>query len=98
MIVESEVEKSWISEVERFISHWEKENEVIKNRALGPDECYKISTMFHEEEDGLLVIRPVEIPKDIAPRLKKLSNKLNSTLAMVCSTQTDITKSSHRKL
>ena len=83
--MDSEIEKIWLEEVERFISHWEQEAESIKLQSLAPDECGKISDNFHKKSNGLLVRRPVALPDgDILKRIENLDNKLNSTLAMAC--------------
>jgi len=84
--MEADVEKIWLDELEEFISHWEREAETIKERTLDLDECCKISDVFHKNSDGLLVRRPVGISDDeIFTRLERLDGKLNSTLAMACS-------------
>ena len=83
--MELDVERNWLDELEKFISHWESETELIKQRTLYPDECDKISDIFHRDSDGLLVRRPVEISdEEIITRLEKIDGKLGSALAMVC--------------
>jgi len=81
----TEDERIWRHELEKFISHWERETETIKDRSLDLDECSKISDIFHKDSNGLLVRRPVGISdEEVYTRLEKLDNKLNSALAMVC--------------
>ena len=81
-------ERIWLDELERFIFHWEKETETIKERALDPNECSKITDVFHRDSDGLLVRRPVSIAdEEIFTRLEQLDGKLNSVLAMVCTSE-----------
>ena len=88
MNMDADVERNWLDELEKFISHWERETETIKERTLDPEECNKISDVFHRDSDGLLVRRPVGISDDeIYTRLEKLDGKLNSTLAMVCTSE-----------
>ena len=83
--MESEVEKIWRLNVENVISRWERETETLKDKTLNPDECHKISDMFHKDTNWLLVRKPAEtIDDDIITRLDQLDNKLNSTLAMAC--------------
>ena len=85
MEMESDVEKNWRTELEDFISHWERETETIKFKTLNPQECDEISKLFQKDSDGLLVRRPPWMSEDeIYTRLEKLDNKLSSTLAMVC--------------
>ena len=85
MSAELDVEENWLDELEKFISHWERETETIKERALDPKECNRISDVFHKDSDGLLVRRPVVISDDeIFTRLERLDGKLGSALAMVC--------------
>jgi hypothetical protein len=82
------VEKDkWLSEVEQFIDYWEHAAEEIQERALHPDECSDISEMFQQDSDGLLLRRPVDVSEhEILTRLDQLDSKLNSSLAMVCTT------------
>jgi len=88
MSTESDVEENWLDELEKFISHWERETETIKERTLDPEECNKISDVFHRDSDGLLVRRPVGISDDeIFTRLERLDGKLSSALAMVCASE-----------
>ena len=83
--MEANVERNWWDELEEFISHWERESEIIKERTLDHEECNRISDVFHRDSDGLLVRRPVGISDDeIFTRLERLDGKLSSTLAMVC--------------
>ena len=83
--MESDVERNWLDELEKFISHWESETESIKQRTLDPGECGKITDIFHRDSDGLLVRRPVGISdEEIFTRLERLDGKLGSVLAMVC--------------
>lgn len=85
MNMESDIERDWFNELEKFISHWEQETETIKERTLYPNECSEITDVFHRDSDGLLVRRPVGISdEDIYTRLEKLDNRLGSALAMVC--------------
>lgn len=75
----------WLEELEQFISHWEQETELIKEKQLELDECNEITDVFHRNSDGLLVRRPVEISdEEIFTRLERLDGKLSSALAMVC--------------
>ncbi|MBU0498224.1 MAG: hypothetical protein KKC68_03090 [Candidatus Thermoplasmatota archaeon] len=77
---------SWLDEAKRFIEYWEQATEEIRSRALNPKECSVISELFHQDSDGLLLRRPVEISDEqIVTRLDQLDNKLNTSLAMVCS-------------
>jgi hypothetical protein len=82
------VEKDkWLSEVKQFFEHWEKATEEIQERSLHPDECNDISEMFQQDSDGLLLRRPVDVSdEDILQKLDQLDTKLNSSLAMVCTT------------
>lgn len=83
--MESDIERDWLVELEKFISHWEQETETIKERILDPEECGKITDIFHRDSDGLLVRRPVDISdEEIFTRLEQLDNRLGSALAMVC--------------
>lgn len=85
MDLEPDVKKNWLNELENFISHWEEETKTIKDQTLDPEECYRISDVFHKDSDGLLVRRPIEISDDeIYTRLEKLDGQLNSALAMSC--------------
>ena len=85
MSLESNDEKSWLNELEKFISHWEQETESIRQRSLDLDECNNITDVFHRDSNGLLVRRPVEISdEEIFTRLERLDGRLNSVLAMVC--------------
>jgi hypothetical protein len=85
MNMESDIERDWFNELEKFISHWEQETETIKERTLDPNECSKITDVFHRDSDGLLVRRPVGISdEEIYTRLERLDNRLGSALAMVC--------------
>ena len=85
MDFESDMEKTWLDEFERFISHWEQETEDLKGRMLDHQECNSITDIFHRDSDGLLVRRPVEISdKEILTRLERLDGQLSSVLAMVC--------------
>ena len=85
MNMESDIERDWFNELEKFISHWEQETETIKERTLDPNECSEITDVFHRDSDGLLVRRPVGISdEDIYTRLERLDGKLSSALAMVC--------------
>lgn len=85
MNMESDIERDWFNELEKFISHWEQETETIKERILDPNECSEITDVFHRDSDGLLVRRPVEISdEEIFTRLERLDSKLSSALAMVC--------------
>jgi hypothetical protein len=83
------VEKDkWLSEVEQFFSYWEKANEEIQERSLHPKECSDISEMFQQDSDGLMLRRPVSVSEtEVLARIDLLDSKLNSSLAMVCSTQ-----------
>jgi len=84
-----EIEKHWLEELESFISHWEQETEMIREKALPPDECVKISDVFKRDSDGLLVRRPVGVTDHtVMSRLEALDNKLTTTLAMACSVKT----------
>lgn len=86
--MEADVERNWLDELEEFISHWERETEIIKERTLDPEECSKISDVFHRNSDGLLMRRPVGISDDeIFTRLERLDGKLSSALAMVCTSE-----------
>ena len=90
MQIDGSVEK-WREEVEHFIAHWEHETESIKQRMLHPDECTKISDLFHKDSDGLLVKRPVVIAdNEVFSRLERLDDKLNAALAMSCTTSKKI--------
>ncbi|GAH03084.1 unnamed protein product [marine sediment metagenome] len=85
MNMELDVERDWLDELEKFISRWESETESIKQRTLDPEECGKITDIFHRDSDGLLVRRPVGISdEEIFSRLERLDGKLGSALAMVC--------------
>ena len=85
MNMESDIERDWFNELEKFISHWEQETETIKERILDPNECSETTDVFHRDSDGLLVRRPVEISdEEIFTRLERLGSKLSSALAMVC--------------
>jgi hypothetical protein len=85
MILESDDEKNWLNEFEKFISHWEEETEKLKVKSLDLEECCKISDVFHKEWDELLIKRPEGISNDIILKFERLDNKLSSVLAMVCS-------------
>lgn len=88
MNMDADVERNWLDELEEFISHWERESEIIKERTLDPEECSKISDVFHRNSDGLLMRRPVGISDDeIFTRLERLDGKLSSALAMVCTSE-----------
>lgn len=77
----------WLSEVEQFIDYWENATEEIQERALHPDECSDISEMFQKDSDGLLLRRPTDVSdQEILTKLDQLDSKLNSSLAMVCTT------------
>ncbi len=77
---------SWVDEAKQLIEYWEQATEEIRSRTLNPKECSVISELFHQDSDGLLLRRPVEISDDqIITRLEQLDNKLNTSLAMVCS-------------
>jgi hypothetical protein len=82
------VEKDkWFTEVEQFFSYWKKATEEIQERSLHPNECSDISEMFQQDSDGLLLRRPVGISdQEILSKLDQLDSKLNSSLAMVCTT------------
>ena len=82
------VEKDkWLAEVESFIKYWEQATEEIQSRSLHPGECNDISEMFQQDSDGLLLRRPVGVSEqEILDRLEQLDSKLNSSLAMVCTT------------
>ena len=85
MNMESDIERDWFNELEKFISHWEQETKTIKERTLDPNECSEITDVFHRDSDGLLVRRPVGISdEEIFTRLERLDGKLGSALAMVC--------------
>jgi len=88
MNMDADVERNWLDELEKFISHWERESEIIKERTLDPEECSKISDVFHRDSDGFLMRRPVGISDDeIFTRLERLDGKLSSALAMVCASE-----------
>jgi hypothetical protein len=75
----------WLEELEQFISHWEQEAELLKEKQLDLNECNEITDVFHSNSDGLLVRRPVEISdEEIFTRLERLDGKLGSALAMAC--------------
>ena len=82
------VEKdTWLSEVKQFINYWEHTTDEIQERALLPDECSDISEMFQQNSDGLMLRRPVGVSEhEILTKLDQLDSKLNSSLAMVCTT------------
>ena len=85
MSMEVDNKQHWLEELEQFISHWEQETELIKEKQLELDECNEITDVFHRNSDGLLVRRPVEISdEEIFTRLERLDGKLSSALAMVC--------------
>jgi hypothetical protein len=74
-----------LDEFERFISKWEMETNSIKEKSLAPEECDHISSLFHKDSDGLLVRRPVGVSdEEIINRLDRLDGKLDSVLAMAC--------------
>ncbi len=86
--MESDVERNWLDELERFISRWEMETETIKDKVLDPEECDNISTLFQKDSDGLLVRRPVGISDEqILTRLERMDSKLSSVLAMACTSE-----------
>jgi alpha-N-acetylglucosamine transferase len=88
--MESDERKHWRSELEHFIAHWEQETEQIKEKILNPEECSKISKCFHNDSNGLLVRKPVDIADtSYFNRLNELDSKLNSALAMVCTMKKD---------
>ena len=77
----------WLSEVEQFFKYWEKATEEIQERSLHPDECSDISEMFQQDSNGLMLRRPPSVSEaDVLVRIDMLDSKLNSSLAMVCST------------
>ena len=85
MNMEADVERNWLDELERFISHWEREAETIKDKELDLVQCENISDLFHNDSDGLLVRKPIGISdEEILTRLEKLDGKLGSVLAMAC--------------
>ena len=85
MNMDADVERNWLDELEKFISHWERETETIKERTLDPEECNKISDVFHRDSDGLLVMRPVGISDDeIFTRLERLDGKISSIATNRC--------------
>ena len=84
MILESDVSENWKNEFENFISHWEKEVEILKGRTLDLDECCRISDLFRKDRDGLLINKPLELSDEIFLKFDQLDNKLCSALAMVC--------------
>ena len=86
MNMDSDVERNWLDELEKFISRWEMETETIKEKLLDPDECDNISALFHKDSDGLLLRRPLGLSDEqILTRLEIIDGKLNSVLAMACS-------------
>ena len=90
---EFDVEKNWLDELERFISLWEQETETIRQKTLDIKQCNDIAEVFHRGSNGLLIRRPVGISdEEIYTRLEKLDGKLNSVLAMVCSSELKTTK------
>ena len=84
MFNNSDIEKKWLSDLEGFISHWEQETEMIKHRVLNPDECWEISRSFQENCQSLLVRKPVGMHDDVLSKIERLDDKLNTSLAMVC--------------
>ena len=84
MNMEPDVKKDWLDELENFISHWEQETEIIKDKTLDFEECCRITDVFRDDWDGLLLKRPPGMADDDFLRLEQLDNKLNSALAMVC--------------
>ena len=84
----SDMKKNWWNEFEKFISHWEGESQSITEKSLDPNECNKITDIFHRDSNGLMVRRPVDIPDEkIQTRLEKLDSRLNSVLAMACTSE-----------
>ena len=85
MNMETDNKQHWLEELEQFITHWEQETELLKEKQLDLNECDEITDVFHRNSDGLLVRRPVEISdEEIFTRLEQLDNKLGSVLAMAC--------------
>ena len=88
-----DVKKDWLEELESFIFNWEQETEAIKQKTLNCNECSDIAEVFQRASNGLLVRKPVGISDDeIFIRLEKLDGKLNSALAMVCTSELKTTK------
>jgi hypothetical protein len=75
---------SWQEEFDNFIAHWEEETRIIRDKTLELEECHKISSIFREDQDALLMRRPPGVSEEIFLKLEELENKLNSTLAMAC--------------
>ena len=84
MSFDQEVERNWLNDFEHFLLRWEQETEGIKEKTLDPDECFRISEMFHKDWNGLVIRKPVNVAGDFFNRFEQLDHKLTTTLAMVC--------------
>jgi hypothetical protein len=85
MSVVGDTEKNWLNKFENFIIRWEEEARALTEQMLDPDECLQISDDFKKELDGLLIRKPLIISdEDISKRWERLDGKLNSILAMIC--------------
>jgi len=84
----SDVKKDWWDEFEKFISRWEGETQSIMEKSLNPEECNKINDIFHRDSDSIMVRRPADISdEEIITRLEELDGRLNSVLAMACTSE-----------
>ena len=93
MSIEFNFEKSWMEELDNFISSWENEVEIIRQKSLDLDQCNTISEMFQKSSNGLLIRRPAGLSdEEIFSRLEQLDNKINSVLAMACCSEIKTTK------
>jgi len=84
-------DETWMQDFQEFISFWEKEVDVLKERKLDSEECCEIADLFHRDRDLLLCRRPTTMfEEEIISRLEPLANKLDASLAMaLCSIKFD---------
>ncbi|MFH1101275.1 MAG: hypothetical protein V1726_04485 [Methanobacteriota archaeon] len=80
-------DETWMQDLQEFISYWEKEVDVLKERKLDSEECCEIADLFHRDRDLLLCRRPTNVfEEEVVSRLLPLTSKLDVSLAMaLCS-------------